>query len=386
MIPLLVPKLPNASKIKPYLDRIDSNRWYTNFGPLVQEFKERIETYLNESRGCKNLKVAFFNNGTMALEIALLALGRPHTYCIMPSWTFTATASAAIRAGMTPYFVDVNPITWQMTPQHVLDTLPFLEYEVGAVMPVSPFGSPVNLKSWELFQSTTQIPVLIDGAAGFASVELGSIPTMISLHATKIFGIGEGGIIVSNNQSLIHHIEELSCFGFSKDGTRESRFVGTNGKISEYVGAVGLAALDEWDDRRQRFIELSTMVHQLFNNLPQGRLQEGFLNDWIGATFNFEFMVPSVDSIMNTMEKKGIQTRQWWGHGCHRQTAFKHCPKNPLPETDSLAQSVVGLPFHEDMTHTDFEFIRDCITDLSFSFPNHINNKQGMNSESNINA
>ena len=121
-IALLVPDLPDADALLPWLRRIDAARRYTNGGPLAVE----IETLLADqwpapARSAKHepaaLNVVGLNNGTSALELAIMALALPRgASVLMPSFTFPATASAALRGGLQPVFADVSHDTWQLTP------------------------------------------------------------------------------------------------------------------------------------------------------------------------------------------------------------------------------------------------------------------------------
>src|SRR5450756_886881 len=107
-ISIMRPKLPSAELIAPYLKTIDSSRIYSNFGPLALALEERLSTHFDVSIGM----ITTVANATQGLTLALMAQGaRPGTLCAMPAWTFSASAHAAISAGLIPYFVDVNPKT-----------------------------------------------------------------------------------------------------------------------------------------------------------------------------------------------------------------------------------------------------------------------------------
>lgn len=113
-ISVAIPRMPDADALLPYLRRIDAARYYSNFGPLVQEFEARIAASL----GVDPASVTSVANGKSAMTIALRAAaplrGR---FCMMPSWTFSTTAHAAREAGMKPFFVDVAHESWALTPE-----------------------------------------------------------------------------------------------------------------------------------------------------------------------------------------------------------------------------------------------------------------------------
>src|SRR5882757_714779 len=110
-LPVMRPKLPSAPRLVRYLDAIDSSRIYSNFGPLVRSFEDRLAERYDLATG----GVTTVANATLGLTLALAAQGaKPGTLCIMPAWTFVASAHAAVNAGLTPYFMDVDPDTWSL--------------------------------------------------------------------------------------------------------------------------------------------------------------------------------------------------------------------------------------------------------------------------------
>src|SRR5207248_1956374 len=108
--------------------------------------------------------------------------------------------------------------------------------QVGAVMPVMPFGQPVDMPAWQAFQEETGIPVVIDAAAGFDRLEPSGVPGVVSLHAAKLLGVGEGGFVISKSSELIDSIRHRVNHGFG--GTREAKVEAVNARLSEYSAAI----------------------------------------------------------------------------------------------------------------------------------------------------
>src|SRR5262245_32566964 len=184
-IPIMRPQLPKADRISPYLRLIDRTRTYSNFGPLVQSLEDRLAAHFGLSNGT----IATVANATLGLTLALAAQGaKPGSLCAIPAWTFVASAHAAVMAGLVPFFVDVDPESWALDVDGMADTIATAPGPVGAVMPVAPFGRPINVAAWDEFRRRTGIPVVIDAAAGFDAVVAGATPTVVSLHATKVIG------------------------------------------------------------------------------------------------------------------------------------------------------------------------------------------------------
>ena len=118
---------------------------------------------------------------------------------MIPAWTFVASPQAAMLAGLVPYFVDVDPEPGRSTRTRSRRVIEQAPAEVGAVMPVVPFGRPIDLAAWDRFRSTSGLAVVIDAAAGFDAVVPTGTPAVVSLHATKVLGTGEGGFVLCND-------------------------------------------------------------------------------------------------------------------------------------------------------------------------------------------
>ncbi len=348
-IPIMRPKLPPAEALLPYLREIDEGRWYSNFGPLLGRFQARLADHLDiAAEG-----IACVANGTMALTVGLMALGaRKGSRCIMPAWTFVATPCAAYAAGLVPYFVDVDAETWAIDPDGAR-TLVGRE-DIGAVIPVAPFGAPIDRAAWDRFTEQTGIPVIVDAAAGFDTVARipgarpGPTPIMISLHATKPFAVGEGGVLISTDVDFIARARRTTNFGF-RDRSQGS-VIGVNAKLTEYAAAVGLAGLDLWQNERASWNELTHHYCRRLAELPEISFCPGYGAGWISSYCNVvlpERVNPR--TVIDGLCKAGIDTRRWWGLGCHRQPAFSRFPRTSLSVTEDLAPRVLGLPFWVDL-------------------------------------
>ena len=198
MIPVLIPSLPETDAIVPYLRRIDEAHIYSNYGPLTKAFTDRLCRFISAQSGGGPVDAALTSNGTTAIELALRyrSAGRTGRICVMPSWTFIATAHAAANVGLMPYFTDVDPLTLALTPEIAARALSANPGDVAAVIVVSPCGAPIEIGAWEAFEEEHGVPVIFDAAAaGLNLRHVGAQPLCISLHATKALGIGEGGAI-----------------------------------------------------------------------------------------------------------------------------------------------------------------------------------------------
>ncbi|MDP3855267.1 DegT/DnrJ/EryC1/StrS aminotransferase family protein [Phenylobacterium sp.] len=338
-IPVARPRLVELSAALPYLRAIDASRTYSNFGPLNAQFETRLAAQFGLEPG----HVATCNNATSGLTMALQrAAGRGGRYCLMPAWTFAATAHAALAAGLTPYLVDVDPTTWAVTPQIALEALPRISHGVAAIVPVAPFGLPLDAQAWDAFQAQTGVEVVLDAAAGFDGLQVGRAAAVVSLHATKILGIGEGGFVASRDAELIVDVRRRSNFGF--DGSRDSSLIGCNGKLSEFGAAYGLAALDHWRLQRAQYQSVLGYYRASLADTPDLKIAPGLGDDWMASTFNIEAPEAAILEIETRLSEAEIATRRWWGHGLQGHQAFADLPRAALPVTERLAATTLGLP------------------------------------------
>jgi dTDP-4-amino-4,6-dideoxygalactose transaminase/SAM-dependent methyltransferase len=345
------PLLPKVAALTPRLHEIDRRRWYSNFGETVRDFETRLATHF----GLASAACTTASSGTDALSAMLIAqagrgsMERP--LCLMPSYTFVGTPAAALNAGYQPYFVDIDPRTLAADPARLAGH-PILS-RCGAIIAVAPYGQPIRQREWEALSAASGVPVIIDAAAGFDSVgvnqaqTLGRLPVMISLHATKTLGVGEGGIILCRDEDVVRRCRRALNFGFF--GSREAQVTGFNGKMSEYHAAVGLAALDAWPATKVGFTRVATAYRQAAQRC---RIGEKIVveEDWASS-----YALYRADSVIEagaaerSLAENGIDYRLWYGDGCHLQPAYAGFGRDPLPVTQELTPRIIGLPMSVDL-------------------------------------
>lgn len=293
--------------------------------------------------------VALVTSATTGITLALKAHGvRPGSHCLMPSWTFTASAAAVMAAHLQPHFVDVRADTWCPDPTEV-ETLA-RSPEIGAILIIVPFGAPLDLAIWDAIAARTGRPVIIDAAAAFDTLRadgpmpVGQCTVVVSLHATKVFGVGEGGAVLSRDPALAEHIRALARFGFS--GSRSAQHPGINAKISEYTAAVGLAGLDLWPETRRAWQSVTNLYR---THLPSTLgLPPTFGEGWVSSTLT-ALWPGNAQTLAKDLAAQGIGTVSWWGTGCHTQPAYAASPQEALPLTEEYGRCAIGLPFWQGM-------------------------------------
>ena len=342
-IRLLLPDMPDHSEVIPYLREMDAARWYTNYGPLVLRFEDALGPLLGRPAP-ERCSVA---NCTLGLELAFTALGLPRgARVLLPALTFVATATAVLRAGMTPVLADVDAQSWLLGADTARELV--RRQKIDCVMPVATYGCPLPLQAWDDFSTDTGIPVLIDAAGAFGNQLVSEHTTVVfSFHATKTFGIGEGGVVCAQSKPVIAALKQLSNFGIDIS-TGLAMGPGSNAKLSEYHAAVGLAALKSWPERMARRRKLhADYLDELRRSCPQVTLQQ---RPQDGVYSIMQVRLPA--GIANTavaaaLKAKGIETRLWYLPLLGDHPAFAAAAiAGGLPVARALATSMIGLPFH----------------------------------------
>lgn len=345
----------------PFLQRIDATRVYSNYGPLWHEFSDGLAAWLGHRAGAFGVRVVPTSSGTTAIELALRARALPgRSLCLMPSFTFIASAHAVCNAGLEPFLLDVDEADFVLSPDIAAAALASMPTPPAAVLVISAFGAPPDVYSWEVFEETHGIPVVFDAAAAATSLRaIGHQPLCVSLHATKVFGIGEGGAVITTDSELADRIVGMTGFGFL-GVERVSILRAGNYRISEYAAAIGLAVLAGIDAKEARMLALGARYAEALVNSPS-LLQPGAGTEWATMTLNAVVPAARLAGTLSRLDAGGVQWRRWWGLGTHLHPAFANLQRTPLPVTEQLAPRVIGLPFYEDLSERDVARVAEAL-------------------------
>lgn len=350
------PTVPAAEEWLPYLEPAIRAAHYTNFGPVAAQLEERIAA----AYGRPGRAAILASSATSALTATLLAL-ELRGPVVVPSFTFPATVQAIIGAGCSPVFCEVDPDTWELSPAALRRLV--AEQPVVGVMPVRVYGLCRSLAEIDQIAATAGLPVVVDAAAalggrlrdGTLAGQAGTAE-VFSLHATKVFGIGEGGVVLAD-PGLVQRIRR--CLNFGLDGGRVTA-LGLNGKLSELHAAVGLAVFDRLDRfvaRRtavaERYVAMATRLAGVSMPADPGR------PPWQ----TFPIALPAATDLPRLVEAlaaAGLETRPYYSPPLHRYALFGHTPH--LPVTDDVSSRVLCLPVYSDMTEDEVAEIERTFT------------------------
>ncbi len=301
-------------------------------------------------------------NATIGLMLAIrevIGETRPaeRRYALMPSFTFAATAHAAAWCGLTPLFCDIDPETWML--DELAEEKLFQEYadEIAVVVPYATFGNNLNLARYQQISERCGIPVVVDAAASLGSVdENGKAfgagfrwPIVFSMHATKVFSVGEGGILYCGDTERLGRLRSMSSFGFQ--GERSATCIGLNAKLSEVSALTALLQLREFG-RVLGQRELTARVYNeelgsVFDLQQQvGHLQVRSFQPMLLPTE----LAPFRDEAIELLRARGIEAGRYFSPHVAEQPFFRRTAKSgPLPVTENIASRVLSLPLTVSM-------------------------------------
>lgn len=370
-VKLLVPDLPCATELLPWLKRIDDARRYANDGPLIRELEGVLARNwpANSPQADGEIQVVALSSGTTSIDLAIQAKKlAPGSSVLMPAFTFPATALAVLRNQLVPVLADVGADSWQLSPATA--RMIAASRPLAMVLPVATFGSPVDVAAWDEFVEETGIPVHIDAAAGFGHQAVGRRASLsFSMHATKPFGIGEGGLFVTRNAAFATQVRRLANFGFE-----DSKIVhaGTNGKLSEYAAAIGLAQWQRWPVLQTARERLWQRYLDFLTALPGVSIQNGFLfspfkkGAAIPASLALCLPQPAA-GVLQRLHEQGIESRRLYYPALNQHPAFSRCAVaatgdgTMLPVTTSLGETCLGIPWHTRLTEQDMALVCGCL-------------------------
>lgn len=354
-IPVMRPRLPFVEEVVGSLATMDQNRIYSNHGPLIQQFEEELAAHF----GVESTQVVTCSSATMG--IAGLAALSSATKFLAPGFSFPATFLAPLSVGKRLEILDVEHESGVPSLEKVRQSKDDIGY-----LHVAPFGDKVPDEVLEMGQ---QREVIVDAAASFASLEnkLSYLPSscsvVVSLHATKILGVGEGGVVVFGSKNKATLFRKWINFGFSTE--RSSSILGFNGKLSEVAAAYGLAALKRWPGDREDWQRIGHEVEHLASR-----------NDIASFTSRVEFPTPYFvvrlnsakerESLESYLASQNIESRRWWPKSANQIPALSMGTRSvefpgSLAVSQMLADTLLGLPKFLDMKQAELSKIDQAI-------------------------
>ena len=305
-IPVYQPFL--AGNEKKYVNECIDSTWISSRGRFVSEFEKGFAEYT----GVKY--AASVCNGTAALHVALVSLGiGPGDEVIVPTLTYISAVNAITYTGATPVFVDSLESTWQMDPDDVLRKI---TPKTRALMVVHLYGHPCDMDQLVSIAKEHGLFLVEDCAEAFGSLyksrhvgTFGDIATY-SFFGNKTITTGEGGMVVTNDETLHDRVVHFKGQGLAKHRQYWHDVIGYNYRMTNICAAIGLAQLEQANDFLARKRQLATQYKDGLQGLPltvHGESDDVRHSYWMVSVLVEE--PEQREPLRDALAKAGIETR-----------------------------------------------------------------------------
>ncbi len=350
-----------------YVTEAVSGGWISSSGKYVAAFENAFAAYCGVKHG---IAVC---NGTVALHLALteLKIG-PGDEVIIPDFTMIASALAVCYVGAKPVFVDADPLTWNIDPGQIEAKI---TAKTKAIMAVHIFGTVCEMDALQAVADRHGLIVLEDAAeahgAEYKGRKAGALSSIaaFSFFANKNLTTGEGGMVVTNDDSLADacRYHRNMCFPLDAPRTYLHQDIGFNYRMSNLHAAIGLAQTERADHYRDLRIGHGRLYRQLLSQIPGLDLQadqaSGRSVFWMNGLSVTPRYGRTRQELIEHLKSHEIDTRLFF-NGMHRQPALRdygcEC-SDAYPESDRLADTGFYLPSGSGLKTTDIEGICDII-------------------------
>lgn len=388
LITVTSPLLPNLDDFNEELKKIWDSKWITNNG----SYHKKLEAALAEFLGVPY--VSLFTNGTLPLLTALQAL-RITGEVITTPYSFVATTHSIWWNGCKPVFVDIDPRTGNIDPEKIEAAI---TPKTTAIMPVHCYGKPCDVRRIKEIADTYGLKVIYDAAHAFAleipkneadykrafdetrnalepcapvkrekqTVETESIlnwgdMSTLSFHATKVYNTIEGGAMIMHDLATKKRIDDLKNFGIHDEVTVVGP--GINSKMDEMRSAYGLLNLKQVDAAIAARQQVAIKYRETLRNV------EGitFFDDMPGVKHNYSYFPVFIDEntfglsrdeLYYRMKEQNVLSRRYFYPLISEFSTYRGLESaNPanLPNAHKMANSVLCLPMHHNLSDDDLE-------------------------------
>ncbi|MBR5237250.1 MAG: DegT/DnrJ/EryC1/StrS family aminotransferase [Paludibacteraceae bacterium] len=357
------PQLPPLDEFTSLLREIWDSKWITNNGSFHRALEQALCDYL------KVPYVSLFTNGTLPLITALQALNITGEVITTP-YSFVATTHSLWWNGIKPVFVDIDPRTGNIDPERIEAAITL---RTTAIMPVHVYGKPCDTERIQAIADKYGLRVIYDAAHAFgvevngeSILNAGDLSTL-SFHATKVYNTIEGGALVMHDAKMKQRIDYLKNFGFA--GETEVVAPGINSKMDEIRAAYGLLNLRQVDSA----IEARHQVAIRYREALRDVAGITFFDDMPGVRHNYSYFPIFVDAekygisrdeLYERMKSRGVYGRRYFYPLISEFATYRGLesarPSN-LPEAHRMADSVICLPMHHELSEEDIDRIIDLI-------------------------
>ena len=339
---------------KKYLNECLETMWISSEGPFVKRFEENMAAYVGRKYGIA------VSSGTAALETAMQALDlKKGTEVILPAFTIMSCAQAIIKAGLIPVVVDCDEDTWNMDENLIEEKI---TENTSAIMMVHIYGLTVKINSIIKLAKKYGLKIIEDAAEvhgqTYKGKQCGSFGdvSIFSFYANKHITCGEGGMILTDNETLFERSKLIRnlCFQPQKRYIHEE--IGSNFRMTNMQAALGTAQLEYLDDTVIRKRQIGYQYNEMLKDIegikkPLERTDYCENIYWVYGIVLKDNIKDNAQYFMNKMKEEKIGTRAFF-YPIHKQPILlkmgyfqnEYCPNaDKLSERGFYVPSGLGI-------------------------------------------
>jgi dTDP-4-amino-4,6-dideoxygalactose transaminase len=345
------------------LDEVMSSSRFI-LGDNVKQLEADVAKYSHASHGVG------VGNGSDAIHIALQASGIGEgDEVITTAFTFFATGGAIARAGATPVYVDIDPVTFNIDPCKIEEAI---TQKTKAILPVHLYGQMADMERIKEIADKYQLAVIEDAAQAIGAEhhgkkvgELGTAATYSFFPTKNLGAYGDGGMIITSDDELAEKARVIRVHGSKPKYYHH--VLGYNSRLDELQAAVlnvKFPYLDHWSaERRERAAYYSEKLNDKLSNIIQTPVEkEGNYH----VFHQYTLRVPNRDRLQSYLKEHGVATMIYYPMPLHVQPVFKDLgyQDGDLPETEKAAKEAISLPMYPELKKSDQDYIIEKVLDF----------------------
>jgi dTDP-4-amino-4,6-dideoxygalactose transaminase len=354
-----------------YVNLAFETNWIAPLGPNVDGFEKDLMGFLGEE-----VHVCALSSGTAAIHLALVILGVGHgDEVLCQSLTFSASANPIVYQGAIPVFVDSEPDTWNMSPEHleraIIDRIKHGK-KPKAIIFVDLYGMPAKIDALVEISSRYDIPLIEDAAEALGSTfngrkagTFGDI-SILSFNGNKIITTSGGGALVSKNKSYVDKARFLATQAQDPAPHYQHSQIGYNYRMSNICAGIGRGQMEVLPERimqRRRVFEFyGNKLHDAGFHFQTEPNDSYYSNHWL-TVFTENASGPSREVIRLALGEMNIDSRPVW-KPMHLQPVFDAYPYYGEGISDLIFQKGLCLPSGSNLSQEDLDFVANMIVSV----------------------
>ncbi len=326
----------------------------------VEKFEKNLESYLGTH-------VAALSSCTAGLMLTAQLLGLREQEIIMPSFTFCATAISMSWCDCKFKFVDIDEKTFNLSPDKVSEAI---TPNTKAILATHIFGNVCDIKALSDLAADHKMNLFFDSAHGlggnYNGTKVGNFGNaeIFSCSPTKLLSTIEGGIVSSNDISLIKKMKVARNYGVLED--YNVVYQGLNARLGEVNAALGLMFMEDLETyvkNRNNYAKIFINKLKNIEGVSFQKIGKGVLSTYkdFAVVIDPEVFGLSRDAFSEALSKDGIPIKKYFYPPVHKTDLYKEYASAKLPITEKVASNIVCLPIYNIMGDEMIDSICDVV-------------------------